>query len=309
MRLTLAQKGALVLVAMTFVWGTTFPTMKYLHGSMHALQIMAVRFGIAALVLAPLWWTMRKQEWRWGALLGALMCLAFYLQIEGLAYTSSNRNAFITGLNVLLVPIFGMVLGKGLVRWNLWLSCLIAAAGMALLFYEDAPWNKGDTLTLISAVCYALYILLLERVAHSGGHVENADNARNADGAVSNILRPAHLATVQTAVVTALCMVGLFVRDGGLQPTVQVLQATDFTGWLVLLYLALIASVFAVVMQAWGQQYVGAVHSAIIYGLEPVFAALAAWVVLGEVLTGWALVGAVLIVAALVYSQIAGGDE
>jgi drug/metabolite transporter (DMT)-like permease len=75
------------------------------------------------------------------------------------------------------------------------------------------------------------------------------------------------------------------------------------SAWMALLYLGLLASVVVVTLQAWGQQRVDAMRSAIIFGLEPVFAALTAWALLGERL-GWAgLSGASLVVAALVFSQ------
>ncbi|MBU1815881.1 MAG: DMT family transporter, partial [Gammaproteobacteria bacterium] len=74
--------------------------------------------------------------------------------------------------------------------------------------------------------------------------------------------------------------------------------------WVALVYLGLLASVVVVTLQAWGQQRVDAMRSAIVFGLEPVFAALTAWALLGERL-GWAGVsGAALIVAALVFSQM-----
>ena len=82
------------------------------------------------------------------------------------------------------------------------------------------------------------------------------------------------------------------------------LTRLDNTAWLALLYLGLLASVVVVILQAWGQQRVDAMRSAIVFGLEPVFASLTAWFLLGESL-GWAGVGgAALIVTALVVSQL-----
>lgn len=292
-RLTASQRGVLVLMLMTMIWGTTFPTMKYLHGSLNALQIMFVRFVLAAAVMLPLWRGMRQLERREGLLLGVVMFTAFYLQIEGLAHTSSNRNAFLTGLNVLLVPVLGVLAGYAVVRWRLWLACCIAAAGMALLFYEEAPWNVGDTLTLASAFVYAVYVLLLGRRSGNG----------------NGMLRPARLAAAQTAVVAAASALGLLLHGGtavasSVVSVAEALRGVSLYGWVMLLYLAFVASALAVVLQAWGQQHVSAVQSAIVYGLEPVFAAVAAWVILGELLGGWAVVGAIMIVTALIISQL-----
>lgn len=290
--LTAAQRGVLVLLLMTMIWGTTFPAMKYLHDTLNALQIMFVRFALAGLMLLPLWRGMRQAERREGLLLGLVMFAAFYLQIEGLAHTSSNRNAFLTGLNVLLVPVLGVVLGYGMVHWRLWLSCGTATVGMALLFYENAPWNVGDTLTLVSAFFYAVYVLLLGRRS----------------GNAAGTLRPARLAAAQTVTVAAASILGLLIQGNGVAAEVAALQSVSQSGWLTLLYLGFVASALAVMLQAWGQQRVSAVQSAVVYGLEPVFAAAAAWFILGEVLGGWAIVGAVMVVAALIISQLQSSE-
>ena len=157
--------GLAALLTVTVVWGTTFPAMKQLSTDLSALQIIWLRFGLAALVLLPLWRGIRRSEWHWGLGLGVLNFLAFWLQIEGLALTTSNRNAFVTGLNVLLVPLIAWLVLRRRTGWQVWAACALAVAGMCLMFFEDTPWNRGDTLTLCSAVVYALYILGLEAAA------------------------------------------------------------------------------------------------------------------------------------------------
>jgi drug/metabolite transporter (DMT)-like permease len=101
----------------------------------------------------------------------------------------------------------------------------------------------------------------------------------------------------------ACATVLLLGRDGSMD-WLQSLGSLQTSSWLALVYLGFVASVVVVTLQAWGQQRVDAMRSAIVFGLEPVFAALTAWVLLGERL-GWSgLSGAALIVAALVFSQI-----
>jgi drug/metabolite transporter (DMT)-like permease len=280
--------GLMALLAVTVVWGTTFPAMKLLSTQLDALQIIWLRFVIALAVLAPLWWGMWRQERLWGCALGVLLFLAFWLQIEGLARTSSNRNAFVTGLNVLVVPLIAMAALGRRYGWRLWAACAMALAGMTLMFHENEPWNLGDTLTLASTVFYALYILALEECARR---------------TATRPLRATRMAAAQATVMAAASTLLLLGRDGGmgwLQSTAHL----PTEAWVALLYLGLLASVVVVTLQAWGQQRVDAMRSAIVFGLEPVFAALTAWVLLGERL-GWAgLAGATLIVAALVFSQI-----
>ncbi len=280
--------GLLALLIVTLVWGTTFPAMKLLSAQLDAVQIIWLRFAIALLVLAPLWWGMRRGERLWGCLLGVLLFLAFWLQIEGLARTSSNRNAFVTGLNVLVVPLIAMVVLGRRYGWRLWAACALACAGMALMFHEDAPWNLGDTLTLASTIFYAVYILALEECARR---------------TAAQPLRATRMAAAQAGVMCLASTLLLCLRPGGMEWTAQ-LATLGAPAWTALVYLGLLASVVVVTLQAWGQQRVDAMRSAIVFGLEPVFAALTAWALLGERM-GWVgMGGAALVVAALVFSQM-----
>ena len=283
------KQGVVALLFVVAVWGTTFPAMKMLTGQLDALQIIWARFLIASLVLLPMWRGLRGTEGRWGLLLGALLFIAFWLQVEGLAHTSSNRNAFVTGLNVLVVPLLAMlVLGR---RYGqaLWLACAMALVGMTLMFHEDAPWNWGDSLTLASTVFYAIYILCLEECAR-----------RNA----AQPLRATRMAAVQGLTMLAAASGLLLLRHGGIASSVHSLLALPGASQVSLLYLGVFASVLVVTLQAWGQQRVDAMRSAIIFGLEPVFAAVTAWLLIDERLGASGMLGAALIVAALVVSQL-----
>ncbi len=282
------RRGLLALLLVTLVWGTTFPAMKLLSAQLDALQLIWLRFAIALVVLVPVWRGLRRAELRWGLLLGGLLFLAFWLQIEGLARTSSNRNAFVTGLNVLVVPLLAMaVLGRRY-GWPLWAACAMALAGMALMFHENEPWNLGDTLTLASTVFYAIYILTLEGCARRTAQAP---------------LRATRMAAVQALVMFAASAVLLLIRHGGVASSLDTLAALPVASWAALLYLGMVASVLVVTLQAWGQQRVDAMRSAIVFGLEPVFAALTAWVLIGERMGPAGMAGAALIVLALVVSQ------
>ena len=283
------RQGLVALLIVVAVWGTTFPTMKLLSAQLDALQIIWARFAIALAVLLPLWRGMRRTELRWGLLLGALLFIAFWLQTEGLARTSSNRNAFVTGLNVLVVPLLAMLaLGR---RYGLalWAACAMALIGMTLMFHEDAPWNLGDTLTLASTLFYAIYILGLEECA------------RRTAGAP---LRATRMAASQALVMCAASAALVLLRHGEFTSTWDAIAALPPAALTALGYLGVIASVLVVTLQAWGQQRVDAMRSAIVFGLEPVFAAATAWFLIGERLGAVGLLGAALIVAALIVSQL-----
>ncbi len=284
------RRGVLALLALTVVWGSTFPAMKSLTADLSPIQIIVVRFGIASLVLLPLWRGMQRTEMRWGLALGLLLFVAFLLQVEGLVLTTSNRSAFVTGLNVILVPIIGALLGQR-IGWRIALASALALLGLLALFWEGANWNLGDTLTLASALFFALYILLLERLANRYP---------------AQALRPERLAAVQSATLLGVGALWLLlcgpVDFNALASQVR-LHGSE------LIYLGVVASALMIWLQAWGQRRVRAVEAAILYGMEPVFAAIAAWFWLGEMLTTRALLGAALIVAGMIISQIAAAKS
>ena len=278
--------GVILLALMCAIWGTTFPILKTLTVSLGALDITLLRYGGAGVFLLFLVGGITRAEWRWGALLGLVLFAAFWLQTEGLAQTSSNRNAFITGLNVLAVPIFAIGLGQR-PHLRLWAGCLLAAVGMWFLFYEEAPWNRGDSLTFIGMIFYAIYILLLEWSARANS---------------AQPLRIVPLTALQGVMVGG-CAALFLLLNGEWGAFVGRAAALNPAQWLSMAYLVLFASMLAPALQIWGQRYVSAVQSAIVYGLEPVFAAIAAYFIIQEGLSPAGLFGAALIVGALLLSQ------
>ena len=270
-------------MVVTVVWGTTFPAMKQLSEQFGALEIILLRFLISSLLLLPLLRGLRWDELRWGLAIGSVLFVAFYLQVAGLAQTSSNRNAFVTGLNVLIVPLLARLLGQRL-GWPVALGAVLAVLGLGGLFFEQAPWSQGDTLTLVGAFAYAVYVLLFEFSARS-----------------KTPLRPERIAVVLSFTMLLLSALGFAVLEPASLGSLWS-RAQNYT-W-VLLYLGVVASALMVWLQAWAQQRVRAVEAAIVYGLEPVFAALAAVWWIGEVLQGRALLGGALLVLGVVVSQI-----
>lgn len=274
--------GLAALLLVTAVWGTTFPAMKAMSGELNAMEIITLRFVVACMVLWPFLRQLRPQELRWGGVMGLVMFVATALQVSGLGLTSSNRNAFITGLNVIIVPLLATLLGQRL-RWPLVLGATLGVLGLTGLFYESSPWNLGDTLTLCSAFGYAIYVLLFEYCAKA-----------------ALPCRPERLAAVQALVMLVLGAVGTVWVDG---PAITTLWDRAEPHLMPMVYLGLMASAGMVWLQAWGQARVRAVEAALMYGLEPVFAALTAVWYIDEVLAGRALLGAALIVLGVMLSQ------
>lgn len=190
---------------------------------------------------------------------------------------------------MLVVPLLAMLaLGR---RYGLalWAACAMALVGMTLMFHEDAPWNLGDTLTLASTLFYAVYILGLEECARR---------------TASAPLRATRMAASQALVMCVASGALMLARHGEFAGTWDAIATLPGPALTALAYLGVIASVLVVTLQAWGQQRVDAMRSAIVFGLEPVFAAATAWFLIGERLGAVGLLGAALIVAALIVSQL-----
>src|SRR6476469_7615595 len=154
-------RGILALLVVTLVWGTTFPAMKALTAGLTPAWIVLSRFALAALILSPFLWRAARGDLRAGFLLGLLLFFCYVFQVEGLALTSSNRNAFICGLNVLIVPLLGVLSGRPPER-RIWIALALAVSGLAALCWDGGAWSFGDTLALGAALTFGLYIKMME---------------------------------------------------------------------------------------------------------------------------------------------------
>lgn len=277
----LKADGAILFI--TAVWGSAFVVVKEAVQHADPLSFVAIRFalGAAAASLFARRQLFAPDVLRYGAFLGVFLFAGFAFQTGGLVYTTESRSAFITGLYVILVPIVSVGLFRRLPKWPSIVGVMIASVGLYVLtggltVASAGDVLKGDLLTVGCAVAFAFHIAFTEKFAAK--------------------VPPLALAAVQLWVVSLLATLGL--------PFVKV--HVEWTGSFVaaLLFSGLIASAFAIGVQTWAQVRTTAVRAALIFTLEPVFAALVS-VALGreelgmrEVLGGGLTVFAVLVAEA-----------
>ena len=244
-----ARLATLLLVSVTAVWGSTFFLIRDLVEHVPPADFLAVRFGIAAIVMFALFrrqvMALTRREVRVGVVLGVLYGVAQVLQTMGLQHTDASVSGFITGTYVVLTPVLGAVLLHDRVSPVTWAAVGLATVGIALLSLNGFAVGIGEALTLMSALLYAGHIVALGHWATPGAAVG--------------------LATVQAAVITVVT--GVVAVPGGLT-----LPATGGQ-WASLLYMALIAGALALWAQTWAQAHLTATRAAIVMALEPVFAA------------------------------------
>ena len=277
-------RGILALLVVTIVWGTTFPAMKDLSSQFSAVWIVFMRFALGGVLLAPFLIRAKRVDLIAGAMLGATLFLCCMLQFEGLALTTSNRNAFIVGLNVLVVPLLGIAAGR-LPERRIVAAIMLAMAGLFALCWDGAAWGTGDTLALWSAFFFGVYVKMMETLTRKAANLMT-------------------LSAVQVITVAACAGLWLLLWETPRHPVDwHLLQANLSMHLPNVLYLGVVATAAIIALQTWGQRQTSANEAAVIYAFEPACAAIAAYFWLGETM-GWrGGVGALLLIAGMIVSQ------
>ncbi|MGD8847052.1 MAG: DMT family transporter [Desulfobacteraceae bacterium] len=274
-----------ILVTVTIFWGGTFPLVKDAIEEIPVMAFLWIRFALAAAILL-VWagWaqvrSLGKSGWFRGLWLGVLLFASYAFQTFGLALTSSANAAFVTGLNVVWVPLLaGPLLSKPPAAGSR-IGVVCALIGLFMLTYQ-APWrlNPGDALVLVCSLFVAFHVLGLDAWTH--GY----------DGRA--------LAFVQIGTMAVLSLAGSLMFEPVTWPRV----------WTPKVYWAIIiCSLFATVYAFWAmtvfQKMTTPTRAALIYTLEPVFGAMVAVLYAGERLTGIAWTGGVLIVIGMIVAEI-----
>lgn len=266
--------GLLYLNLATLFWGSTFVLVKEGLQTLSPAQVNLARFAVASLFFIPFLFVRNSRLWRAGLELGVLLWVAYLTQTIGLQSTSASRSAFITTLYVVLLPILLGILGHRL-GWLVWLSAALAVGGIGLLSYDGTPPNWGDFWTLGTALSYAVYIWRMGFYAH----------------------RFSSLSITGIQLLTVMLLSSAW--------AIWEQKPLNWSGfpWFSLVYLGLVASALCIWLQALGQRFVPASQAAILFALEPVYASVFAYFLLGERLGAKGLMGAGLIIAATLISQ------
>jgi drug/metabolite transporter (DMT)-like permease len=268
----------LLLVGVTAVWGWTFVVVQDAIALYGVLPFLALRFALAAAVLAPL--SARAVARRTlvaGGGIGLVLALGYLLQTTGLLFTTPTNSGLITGLFVVFAPLADrLFFGTRASRLTM-VAIVLSLLGMALLAGGGPEGvNPGDLLTLLCAVALGLHIALLSR--YSAGHD-----------------------TVGLTFAQILAMAILF---AALWPLSGAVALPPREVWGALLVTGLLASAGAFYVQTFVQRRIPAARTAIILTMEPVFAALFGYWLAGDRLSAVQLGGAALILSALVIGEI-----
>jgi drug/metabolite transporter (DMT)-like permease len=268
----------LALVAVTAVWGVTFVQVKDAVAIYPLFAFLALRFAIASATLAVPGARRLRSLGRhgvWAATFAGLLLAAGYtLQTAGLERTSVSNAGFVTGMYVVLTPLIALALFRIRVGLAAWAGVAFATAGLALLSGVHGGDAAGDLLVLAGAAVYSLQIVLMERYA------------------------PRYDAIAFTLVEMLAAFAGL-----GLVAIPQLETPHGWTVWGALIVTGVFASALAFLAQTWAQRRTSATRTALVFTLEPVWAALFGYTLAGDRLgaAGWA--GCAVIMAGIVLAE------
>lgn len=274
----LASIGLLITTA---IWGSTFFIIKDAVNNINPLMLLFERFGMAAMIVG-VYLLFQKQslfkDFRNGFLLGIIQWIGFAVQTFGLVYTSASNSGFITGLFIFFIPIFAFLLFKRFPNRNQLIALIIALIGLWFLTGGLKTINIGDSLTLLNAVDFALFILI-------------------ADKMLKNKSNPSTLNFQQFFTVSVLSVLSVLIFH---LPT----HIETLTTQLSIGYLAIMATVVAIGLQLTAQRHLNPFTASVLLSMEPVFAAAFSWTLGHEAFIPLHAVGGLCIVVAAIIAEI-----
>ena len=272
--------GMLLITAI--VWGSGFVVTAIALEYLTAYQVMAGRFILAAIILSLLFGkkfkTFTKSVIWKGAILGTILYIGFALQTVGLEYTTPSKNAFLTAVNVVIVPLIAYMVYKRKVDRYETIGSIITLIGIGFLSLQGSMTiNIGDALSLACAVAFAFDIFYTN-------HFVKKEDALS-------------LTIVQFITASFIAVIAVLIQ--GDIPTTFEKEALYS-----IIYLAVFSTTIAYVCQNIAFQYTTATKGAIILSLESFFGMLLSVLFLHEVLTGRMIIGAALIMIAILITEL-----
>jgi drug/metabolite transporter (DMT)-like permease len=283
MKISKSIQADLALIAITFVWGSTFTVVKQSLAQVSPIFFVALRFwmatGITTAFMPGQIRNISGKSLRRGLALSVMLLGGFVFQTLGLRSTSPSHSAFITSLSVLLVPLLGLLLFHHRPGLQTTIGVILASLGLFLLLVNiaDLRIRPGDVLTLICAILFAGHILFLGRFAATTDYRQ--------------------LQLLQMAGSAVFCTL-----------LIPVLEA-PWVVWssslaLYLLITGVLATALAFYVQARAQRITTPNRAALIFSLEPFFAVFFAYWILGQVLTIKEWLGGVMVLAGILASEL-----
>ena len=280
------------LIACTFIWGTTFIAQDTGMDNIGPFTFNSVRFFVGFLTVAPFVLLFEKKKvneqikakrnkfYKLIIPVGIFLFLATVLQQVSLIYTDVANSAFFTIFYVPMVPIIVYFLFSEKLHWSIWPSALACVIGGYFLSdISDANIRFGDGLVIIGALFWALHIIYIGKI-------------------IDQFDLPFFIAMLQNLVVATLSFLLVIIFEEIDFSKIK-LETTE------ILYAGILSGGAAFALQLFGQRNISAAPAAIVMSLESVVAAIAAWIILYQILDLNNIIGCTLILGGILLSQLA----
>ncbi|MBJ8055007.1 DMT family transporter [Bacillus cereus] len=289
------KKGWIALLALlfvSFIWGATFVVVQNAMSFVGPFTFNAIRFLFAGIILlfVQMIFSQKtskqdiKQSSLAGLIVGFFLCVGYVLQTFGLLYTTSSKAGFLTGLSIVMVPILSFIFLKQRATIFIVLGIAVATAGLYLLTAGDSfQLNIGDILVLGCAVAFAAHILV--------------------NGFFSKKISPLLLSTSQVLAVGIFSSICAFLFEDW-EKLFSVSLWTNQSFLFALFLTSLFATSIAFFIQTSAQKHTSPTRVAIIFAMEPVFAALTGVLVANEQLSISAIIGCLCIFLGMVFVEL-----
>jgi len=267
--------ATLALVSVAIIWGASFVLMKPAINQEPFWDFLATRFTIATLVMViarpkSVKFVRGKLLFR-GVVIGGFLAMAYIFQTINLGMTTAAITGFLTGLYVVLTPIFARIFFKQRIRSQVWFGAVLAAIGLGFISITGLSFEPGQLWGVACAAMFAAHIVALGRWSPG--------------------LDSYALTVVQLATVTLVFWMGAL--GEGYQPP------PNFSVWFAVVFTAVFATAVGFFVQTWAQSKMDASSVAVVLTLEVVFTALISVAVGQETLLPKTIIGGVMIVLAM----------
>jgi drug/metabolite transporter (DMT)-like permease len=288
-------KADLSILSITLIWGSSFIIMKNISEDIPAYAFLALRFSVAGILMLLLFHKKLKNinfKALWsGSVVGFFIYAGMMLQVLGLKTTSASNSAFITGLNVVMVPAFSAAILKKRPPINAVIGVIMAALGLFAIKGFTGKWVIGDTLTLLCAVCFALQIIFIDKFALDVDEYQLA------------VVQIVFAALLYAATWAAF---GITVHSEPIAFDSKLITTVLYTGAL--------GTAFAFGVQTIAQKHTTPTRTALIITFEPVFAAIFALIVpdnygARETLKLETIIGCLLILFGMIITELKFGES
>lgn len=298
-------RNSMFLLLTALVWGVAFVAQRQGGASAGPYTFNCIRSFLGGLVLLPVipfldrYTAGKKPQLAadrrtlavGGSLCGLVLFVASTLQQMGMYYgTTAGKAGFLTACYILLVPVLGIFFGKKC-RWNVWVSILVAVAGLYFLCLTDGfSLQLSDGLVLLCAVCFSVHIMVVDHFSPL------------VDG-----VRMSCIQFFVCGVWGLIPMLGIEMRQAGAAAWLQSLGSIDV--WIPILYAGIMSCGVGYTLQIVGQNGINPAIASLLMSLESVFSVLAGMLLLHETMSGREIWGCVLVFAAVIFAQMNLGER